>query len=44
MSLARWLEGDVYVFYDSMGGVTCMSCRFMPLKAVQHKKAVGFQL
>jgi len=41
MSLARWLEGDVYVFYDSMGGVTCMSCRFMPL-AVQHKKGSRF--
>jgi hypothetical protein len=30
MSYARWSEGDVYVFADASGGITCMSCKLMP--------------
>lgn len=42
MALARWIEGDVYVFYDTAGGVTCMLCRFMPLREVQHDEGSPF--
>jgi len=43
MSLARWIEGDVYVFYDATGGITCMCCRFMPLAEVRHEKGSVFE-
>ena len=30
MSYARWSEGDVYVFGNVKGGITCMQCKLMP--------------
>lgn len=42
MSLARWHEGDVYVFYATTGGIICICCRFMPLKEIRHEEGSPF--
>ena len=34
MSYCRFIEGDIYLYYDVYGGLTCMACSLMPVREV----------
>jgi len=42
MALARFVEGDVYVYYKAMGGIACLCCKLIPLTEVDHREGGPF--